>query len=55
MGFHLKAGRSLIEDVIPPVESELLSFLVAHLTQHTNYFVATVHTHTTNNNNNNNQ
>lgn len=31
MGLNLQAGRGLVEDVIPPVEAELLSFSVAHL------------------------
>lgn len=31
MGLDLQAGRGLVEDVIPPVEAELLSFPVAHL------------------------
>lgn len=29
--FHLQTGRGLVEDMIPPVECELLSFLVANL------------------------
>lgn len=30
-GLHLQTGRGFIEDVIPPVEAELLSFPVADL------------------------
>lgn len=29
--FHLQTGRGLIEDVVPPVEGELISFLMADL------------------------
>ncbi|KAG7216535.1 hypothetical protein INR49_002022, partial [Caranx melampygus] len=31
LGLHLQTGRGLVEDMIPPVEGELLSFLMANL------------------------
>lgn len=38
---HLQAGRGLIEHMIPPVEGELLPFLVTNLMEKSNIWLST--------------